>query len=264
VFHAGATAEVENNVLTVSSGGVNQSLDVSGFANGTIFNAQPDTGTGTEVLACFAAGTRIRTLSGEVPVERLREGDRILTAAGETKSISWIGHRRIDCRRHPKPRDIWPVRVRAGAFGDMAPCRDLWLSPDHAVSVDGVLIPIKHLINDISIEQVPVHEVIYHHVELPRHEVLLAEGLPCESYLDTGNRSNFANGGGSVALHPDFSCFRWEAEACAPLIVTGPKLDAVVERVSALARAPTRPPHGAVGDGEQAVAAGGGGKRGRP
>jgi len=141
-------------------------------------------------------------------VERLREGDRILTAAGETKSISWIGHRLLDCRRHAKPRDVWPVRVRAGAFGDAAPWRDLWLSPDHAVFVDGVLIPIKHLINDISIEQVPVCEVRYYHVELARHEVLLAEGLPCESYLDTGNRSNFSNGG-------DWSrCIRTSRRCC--------------------------------------------------
>jgi len=51
-------------------------------------------------------------------------------------------------------------------------------------------------------------EVTYYHVELDDHDLLLAEGLPVESYLDTGDRSNFENGGGPIALHPDFSTRR--------------------------------------------------------
>jgi hypothetical protein len=36
--------------------------------------------------------------------------------------------------------------------------------------------------------------VTYYHVELAAHDVILAEGLLCESYLDTGNRAAFVNG----------------------------------------------------------------------
>jgi hypothetical protein len=36
----------------------------------------------------------------------------------------------------------------------------------------------------------------YVHVELDRHDILLAEGLPAESYLDTGNRAAFGTQGG--------------------------------------------------------------------
>jgi hypothetical protein len=85
------------------------------------------------------------------------------------------------------------VRVRAGAFAAGAPQRDLWLSPDHAVFVDDVLIPIRYLINGRTIAQERVDAVTYYHVELSDHEVILAEGLPCESYLDTGNRAAFAD-----------------------------------------------------------------------
>ena len=46
-----------------------------------------------------------------------------------------------------------------------------------------VLIPVKYLIDGNSVFQVPVNEVTYYHVELPQHSVLLAEGLPVESYL---------------------------------------------------------------------------------
>jgi hypothetical protein len=154
-------------------------------------------------LACFAAGTRVRTLRGEVPVEALTVGDRVVTvgAGGNVpRRIVWLGHRRVDCRRHPNPVDVWPVRVRPGAFGDATPHRTLWLSPDHAVLVDDALIPIRYLVNDATIVQEVVESVSYWHVELARHDVILAEGLPCESYLDTGNRGAFANGGAAAQV----------------------------------------------------------------
>jgi hypothetical protein len=187
---------------------------------------------------CCLAGTLIATPRGEVPVERLAVGDLVHAQDAGAALIKWIGHRRVDCFRHPKPQKVWPVRVCAGAFGEGLPLRDLWLSPDHAVFVGEVLIPIKHLINGISIEQVPMDEVTYYHVELEHHDVLFAEGLPAESYLDTGDRFNFENGGGPISLHPEFSARRWEtariweALGCARLIVTGPELDAVRQRVN--------------------------------
>jgi hypothetical protein len=88
---------------------------------------------------------------------------------------------------------VWPVRVRAGAFGARRPHRDLVLSPDHAVFVDKVLIPVRYLLNGATIVQEPVDVITYWHVELARHDVLFAEGLPCESYLDTGNRALFGD-----------------------------------------------------------------------
>jgi hypothetical protein len=139
----------------------------------------------------------------------------------------------VDCGRHSEPSKVWPVRVSAHAFGPRAPTRDLVLSPDHAVFVDGSLIPIKHLINGKTIVQERWDTVIYYHVELAEHDVLLAEGLPVESYLENGDRGVFDNAGGVIALYPDFGMRRWEAFGCAPLVLTGAKLDAVVARVNA-------------------------------
>jgi esterase len=104
------------------------------------------------------------------------------------------------------------------------------------VYVDEVLIPIECLINDASIVQVALDEVTYWHVELERHDVLLAEGLPAESYLDLGNRDSFANAGERVALHPDFLPRRWE-DLCAPWFDSGPLVAAVGNRL--LGRADT-------------------------
>jgi hypothetical protein len=79
---------------------------------------------------------------------------------------------------------------------------------------------------------VPCDEVSYWHVELPHHDVILAEGLPVESYLETGGRSAFLNGGVVVSLHPNFSARVWEAEGCAPLVVTGATVATVKGRLA--------------------------------
>jgi hypothetical protein len=95
------------------------------------------------------------------------------------------------------------------------------------VFVDDVLIPVKYLTNGSSIVQVQVERVTYHHVELAEHAVLLAENLPCESYLDTGDRANFDNGGRVIRLHADFASRVHEAHGCAPFCVTGPQMERV-------------------------------------
>jgi collagen type I/II/III/V/XI/XXIV/XXVII alpha len=175
------------------------------------------------VVACFAEGTRILTDRGLVAVEALRAGDAVVSAFGGLRPVRWIGHRRIELVRHPRPQDVLPVRVQAHAFGLGRPYRDLLLSPDHAVFVDEVLIPVRCLLNGATIVQAQCTKVTYFHVELPAHEVILAEGLPCESYLDLGNRGAFDNGGGAVLLHPDFATRIWQRDACAELILGGPR-----------------------------------------
>ena len=197
--------------------------------------------------ACYAAGTRIATVRGPVAVEALRLGDLAVTASGARHPVVWLGHRRIDCQRHPRPETVWPVRVRAHAFAPGQPARDLYLSPDHAVFWQGTLIPVRHLLNGASVTQIAVPAVTYWHVELPRHDILLAEGLPAESFLDTGDRSGFANGT-VVQACPDFARRAWDGDACAPLLVAGPALDAVrrhlarvrSERTSAFSSVPRK------------------------
>ena len=234
-FSAGA------GTLTLDTAAAPVTLNLSGsFAPGQLSVA--NTAAGAEVtVACFAEGTRIATPDGDVPVQDLRIGDRVRTARGDDAEVRWLGWRRLDCRRHPRPQDVWPVRIRAGALGGNRPARDLWLSPDHAVFLDGVLIPVRYLLNDTTIVQERAAEIRYWHVELPRHDVLLAEGAPCESYLDTGNRAAFANGDGPTALHPDFAlppdfALRvWDSDACARLVRDGAILAAARSRLLACA-----------------------------
>jgi hypothetical protein len=252
-FSSGGTAGLdENSNLVVTMGGVSATLSIDSETAQNVrlgvvhFNFTSDPAGGTVITEeqgppCYRRGTLILTDRGEAAIEHLRTGDLVRTAlTGTTQPIVWIGRRHIDCRHHPAPRKVWPVRVAAGAFADNVPHRDLWLSPDHAVLLSGVLIPIRHLRNGRTVAQEPMDDVTYYHIELARHDVLLAEGLPAESYLDTGDRGSFENGG-VVALHPEFSARRenaariWEARGCAPLIVSGPRLDAARLLVNARA-----------------------------
>ncbi len=117
-------------------------------------------------------------------MEDLAEGDLVSRRGGGTAPVRWLGHRVVDCRRHPRP---------------------LHLSPEYAVFVAGRLVPAYCRVNGATIVQEPVDKVVYWHVELPRHALLIAEGLPAESHLDTGNRAAFANAPGAVMAHPDFA-----------------------------------------------------------
>jgi hypothetical protein len=217
--------------------------DRSFVVTGTTYAGQPR--EIVTLVACFAAGTRIDTRRGAIQVEHLREGDMVLTVSGGCQPIQWIGHRTLDLRRHPAPEQVQPIRIAPHAFGNNRPRQPLLLSPDHAVYAEGVLIPVKYLSNGTTITQLDKAAVTYYHIELPRHDVVLAQGLPTESYLDTGDRSNFANGGGTMRLFPDFSTrsadasLIWDAYGYAPLIVTGPELAAVRQRLEERARQTT-------------------------
>jgi len=182
--------------------------------------------------ACYLRGAGIATPSGVVAIETLQPGDLVLTASGAARPVRWLGRRRVDTTRHPAPARVWPVVIRAGAFGEGLPHRDLWLSPGHNIAFGGHLMPVGALCNGASVETLRLPNVDYWHVELDSHDVLLAEGLPAESYLDTGNRAAFENGGAFIEAHPDFSPRHW-ADTCLPLALDGPPVAAAKARLLA-------------------------------
>lgn len=244
VGHAGTVA----TVTYTTSGGVTSAVVSGGsetdtfiFAGTTIsgnLSLGSDGAGGVELtyVTCYGRGTRIATPDGETAIEYLREGDLVLTAGGRAAPVKWIGYRHLDCSRHPSPRKGWPVRVKAGAFGEAMPKRDLLLSPQHAIFDEGVLVPVKCLINGMNVVQEPVAVVEYFHVELDRHDIVLAESLPAESYLDTGDRGTFQNAGVPVDLYPDMAALTWEAMGAAELKVVGPEVDSI--RAKLASRAP--------------------------
>ncbi len=179
------------------------------------------TTNGIAITACYAEGTQLATPDGPRRIETLRAGDRLCTAAGGCRDVAWLGWRGLSPARHPRPWDVNPVRVVKHAFGPGLPLRDLVLSPDHALFVEGVLIPVRYLCNGLTVRQEAWERVTYWHVELDQHDVLLAESLPAESFLDTGNRAAFENGDAPLAAHPEFAREAWHQAGCAPLVTAG-------------------------------------------
>jgi hypothetical protein len=243
VFSTDSSAVLSGDTLMVTTDSGSAQFVLNGVAPGTQFTTQESDDGGVDVtmnneIACFCVGTLIETDHGQVPVEELRIGDRVVTLSGALRPVRWIGYRSFDLTRHPAPERVQPIRIAANAFADAVPSRTLRLSPDHAVLLDGLLIPAKLLRNDASIvRETACKSVTYYHVELDGHDVLLAEGLPAESYLDTGNRSMFANARRPLLLHPAFDNdqVRRESESCMPFAADVIRVEPVYRRLAARA-----------------------------
>ena len=144
---------------------------------------------GKPVFVCFAAGTLIATDRGEVAVESLAPGARVLTRDRGYQRLRWVGGSTVLRNRRSAP-----VLIRAGALGEGVPSRDLRVSPQHRVLLGGGsleaafgfgegLVPALHLVNGTSIvQELDGAEVTYFHLLFDQHEVIYSEGLPSESF----------------------------------------------------------------------------------
>jgi Hint domain len=134
---------------------------------------------------CFLRGTQIWTPSGESRIEELKIGDPVVTLSGACKPIKWIGRQRFKKSSERWPKDFEPIRFSRFALDDRTPHRDLYVSPNHAIYIDGVLIPAKYLVNGANITQCAPEgaDVIdYLHIELFTHDVIYAEGATAETF----------------------------------------------------------------------------------
>ncbi len=147
-----------------------------------------------DLILCFLEGTSIATASGSVKVESLNRGDMVMTADGVEAPVRWVGRRQVS-KTFADPMQAAPIRVSAGALGENLPARDLFVSPGHALFIDGVLVQASALVNGTSIvrETNMPESYTYYHVELANHALVLAEGVAAETFIDNASRMNFDN-----------------------------------------------------------------------
>jgi hypothetical protein len=205
---------------------------IASYSDPLNFHYDSDGNGGTDLtIACFLKGTKIRTFGGETLVEDLDIGHRVITRDGLFKPIKWIGRRAYAGSFAANNRNVMPVRIRAGALGDGIPHRDLYVSPMHAMYLDGMLIPAIDLVNGSSIVQLKAMESIeYFHVELAEHDVIFAEGAATESYIDDDNRMMFLNARDYYDRYPQEAA--GTCQFCAPRVSEGFELEAVRRRLA--------------------------------
>ena len=173
---------------------------------------------------CFVGGTLISTPSGDREVSTIRVGDNVTLVTGLSAKVVWIGHRRSRGTTEDAPVVFCP-----NALGSSTPTRELRVSPDHAIFIDGVLVPAALLVNGSTIFTADPGLVQYYHIELQEHGVILAEGAAAESYLDSGNRRQFSNC--PFAYDPVKAKFN---EPCAEIVFAGEHLKRITSALNDL------------------------------
>jgi hypothetical protein len=237
-FNAGDTATLNGgNQLVITDAGGNVTIQTDSAVTGHLFTLVSDGHAGTlleetNYTPCYLRGTRILTANGQLRVEDLRIGDRVVTLGGEILPIKWIGRRGYrDWLALGNP-EVQPILFKAGAIADHVPKRDLYVSPEHAMFLDGLLIPAHLLVNGTSIAKVEgLDDVEYFHLEFDRHVVILAEGAAAESFVDDDSRMLFHNADEYRRLYPDEPP-RLEAQFCAPRVEAGEALENVHRRLA--------------------------------
>jgi hypothetical protein len=115
------------------------------------------------------------------------------TVFGGICPIKWIGYY-VYKRDSAKPwvRDVLPVRVARSALGPDLPHADLCLSKEHGLLIDGVLVTAGSLINGKTItlfDARELNELELFHIKLACHNVIYAEGAPCETLINFDERA---------------------------------------------------------------------------
>ncbi len=198
---------------------------------------------------CYLRGTRILTPTGEVAVESLQTGDRVVTRFHGIQIVRWVGRQSFTGPFAGADRDKLPVCIHAGALGDRLPARDLFVSEGLSMLIEGMLVPAAALVNGMTVTRGEAPGALeYYQLDLGAHDCVIAEGTWAESYADAeGRRARFHNAAEFAALYPG-SPVPAAPELCAPRPDRGAMLDAVLRPVveHALAGHPLGPVRGSI------------------
>lgn len=204
------------------------------LATGTI-GTDSDTSLGSQLITitaapviCYLAGTKILTPKGEIPIEQLQIKQLVRALSKEklmNKRIQWIGH------FTPKYRSIYtiPIKICKSALADNLPNSDLWISPNHAIYINGIFVQAKNLVNGKTIYQDnSITDIKYYHIELSYHTAIVANGLYAETYLNSGSKHRFDNCKNQKIPAID----DWRHKRYAPIITKKNKLKSLKHQIN--------------------------------
>lgn len=184
-------------------------------------------------VVCFASGTLIKTIDGEIPVEELSVGTRVLTYDSGYQPVRWIGSKIFSSRQLSEHENLQPVRIRAGALANNMPEADLMVSQQHRILVsskisqrmfdcnDGVLIAAKHLTMVDGIDIVETDSVAYYHFMFDKHEIIFSNGAQTESMFAGPEALKAVSPEAReeiLTLFPEVASIDYEATSCRPFV----------------------------------------------
>ncbi|WP_010516162.1 Hint domain-containing protein [Komagataeibacter oboediens] len=206
------------------------------YISTTPMNSTGDNG----VLVCFLAGSMITTPAGTVAVEEIKENDTVLALVNGQhvpRTVVWAGKAQATVRAGVADDEAgYPVRIRQNAISDGVPYKDMLITAEHCLFLNGRFIPARMLVNGRSVlydHSITSYE--YYHIELEEHAIIMADGMLTESYLDTGNRRAFQQTGQVIRIGG--KTHDWTRDAAAPLGVSRDFVEPVFRQIEARAAA---------------------------
>ena len=157
----------------------------------------------TDNGACYSKGSLILTNQGYVPIENIKEGDKVVTKGkisnngflenninNNEETVIWIGKYKVKNLNSTSR----PICIKKDALGKDYPFVDLYVSPGHRLLLNNQMITANNIINDKTIYQDNNCEFVeYYHLECKEHSAIYANGVLAETYIESDNRSVFEN-----------------------------------------------------------------------
>lgn len=135
-------------------------------------------------LAGLAAGTRVMTMDGEIPVEYLEAGDRIITRDAGVCRLRAVTVRLAD--------SLAMIRIAADSLGTGRPGEDVLLAPGQCVLLRDwrakalygqaqAMVPVARLVDGQYVSRVSMKSVRLYELEFDSCHVIYACGLELAS-----------------------------------------------------------------------------------
>lgn len=198
----GASTITIDGGTTTEPGG--DTLDLNGLADRTTLTFSPSAGdpdafdgsvtlldgtvvtfSNIENIICFTPGTMIATPSGERAVETLRPGDLVLTMDAGPQPLGWTGRSTVPGTGKHAPIRLDPCLTGARRTLTVSPQHRMFIADWRAELLFGeaeVFVPARHMLDCEGADTAPMAEITYIHLMFDRHQIVFAEGAPCESF----------------------------------------------------------------------------------
>ncbi|GAB30949.1 hypothetical protein BJI49_06545 [Acetobacter pasteurianus] len=196
-------------------------------------------GTYSDTFSCFLKDSLIKTQNGYMPVQDIAPGEKVsvfIDGTEEQKEVVWAGTAHIVVNANlPEDQAGCPIRILKNSIAENVPFKDMLITPEHCLFVEGKFVPARMLVNGRSIYyDTTMTSYDYYHIETEKHSVIMADGMLTESYLDTGNRRNFRQAGKVIRIGGKQK--NWEEHAAAPLGVQRDFVEPIFQKLEEKAK----------------------------